>query len=140
MLELTINNEVGEMEALAPFVEEMGNEFALDMAFILEVQLVLDEAVSNVINYAYSDCTGKPICLQADMVEATNGHRQLVIRMIDQGVAFDPITNAPVVDGTQTIEERPVGGLGIFLIQQIMDEVRYSRVDNQNILTMIKNI
>lgn len=137
MLTLTIHNDVSEMAALEPFVEQISEEYGLDMAFSFQLQLSLDEAVSNVVNYAYGEQKGMPITIEAQ--EATVGdRRQLELRLIDNGVEFNPLAEAPEVDVTLSAEDRQVGGLGIFLIRQVMDEVSYERKSDQNLLTMIK--
>lgn len=137
MLTLTIHNDVSEMVALEPFVEQISEEYGLDMAFSFQLQLSLDEAVSNVVNYAYGEQKGMPITIEAQ--EATVGdRRQLELRLIDNGVEFNPLAEAPEVDVTLSAEDRQVGGLGIFLIRQVMDEVSYERKSDQNLLTMIK--
>jgi serine/threonine-protein kinase RsbW len=65
--------------------------------------------------------------------------RILIVEIIDDGIPFDP-TSLKKPDLTLPAEERPIGGLGIFLITKIMDSVNYTRNNNQNILTLIKNI
>lgn len=137
MLTLTIHNDVSEMAALEPFVEQISEEYGLDMAFSFQLHLSLDEAVSNVVNYAYGEQKDMPITIEAQ--DTTVGdRRQLVLRLIDNGMEFNPLDEAPEVDVTLSAEERQVGGLGIFLIRQVMDEVNYERLDGQNLLTMIK--
>jgi sigma-B regulation protein RsbU (phosphoserine phosphatase) len=69
--------------------------------------------------------------------EAGNGELKIIIS--DSGVAFDPTQKAEA-DITLTAEERPIGGLGIFLVRQIMDNVSYRRQDGRNILTLTKKL
>lgn len=137
MLTLTIHNDVSEMTALEPFVEQISEEYGLDMAFSFQLQLSLDEAVSNVVNYAYGEQKDMPITIEAQVITSED-RRQLMLRLIDNGIEFNPLEEAPEVDVTLSAEERQVGGLGIFLIRQVMDEVKYERQDGQNQLTMIK--
>ena len=139
MKSLTILNEVAEMVALEPFVDELGEEYDLDMALTFQLKLALDEAVSNVVNYAYGDQKGLPITLDAEIVETADG-RDLQIVITDQGFPFDPLAEAPEVDTTLGAEEREIGGLGIFLIRQMMDDVKYRRDDDKNVFTMTKHI
>lgn len=137
MLKLTIHNNLSEMAALEPFVDQMSEEYGLDMAFTFQLHLALDEAVSNVVNYAYGEQKDMPITIEAQEVSAGD-RRQLMLCLIDNGVEFNPLDEAPEVDITLSAEERQVGGLGIFLIRQVMDEVSYERKSGQNLLTMIK--
>ena len=84
--------------------------------------------------YAYP--SGKQ---QDILLRVTSSEQQLVFLITDQGVSFDP-TKVEDADVTLPLEERPIGGLGIFLIRQIMNEVSYERIDGQNKLIMKKNI
>ena len=73
-------------------------------------------------------------------VEAVIREKELRFILSDSGVAFDP-TAAPEADITLDVSERPIGGLGIFLVRNIMDEVTYTRSDDgKNILTTIKKL
>jgi anti-sigma regulatory factor (Ser/Thr protein kinase) len=93
---------------------------------------VLEEAFSNVIFYAFDDkdthMIGVEFILEKD---------KLTIVLKDGGKPFDP-TAKEDPDTTLSVEERPIGGLGIFLIKKMMDEVYYQRVSDKNHLTMVK--
>ena len=84
--------------------------------------------------YAYPLEEHQEIRLKASMTDG-----QLIFLLTDKGLSFDP-TNAPDADITIPIEERAIGGLGIFLIRSIMNEVSYQRLDGENRLTMKKNL
>ena len=101
---------------------------------VFNLNLVLEEAVVNVINYAYPKEEHQSIYLSA-----TQHEDSIILVLTDTGVEFDP-TMAPEADITLSAEERPIGGLGIFLIRQIMNEVRYDRIDGKNVLTMEKKL
>ena len=96
--------------------------------------MVLEEAVSNVILYAYGKEVQKEITLLANM-----SNNNLIFVLTDSGKEFDP-TKVPDADVTLSAEEREIGGLGIFLIRQIMDMVEYQRIDGKNVLTMQKQL
>ena len=76
----------------------------------------------------------------ADVAAADDGCRELKLCLLDHGFAFNPLAEAPEVDITSDAEKRQIGGLGIFLIRQMMDKLEYERVGEQNVLTMIKKI
>lgn len=139
MNSLTLKNNITELSKLAPFVEQFCEVEGIDMHHAFQIQLVLDEAVTNVVRYAYGDKTDMPITINADITDNDEG-RLLTLQIIDSGIAFNPITNAPEVDTTLSADEREIGGLGIFLIQQTMDMVDYQRAEGNNILTMQKNL
>lgn len=106
------------------------------MPLSFNINLVLEELVTNVINYAYPSTEEHSFSVTAD----GEAGGVLTLQIIDDGVPFDPLNEAPEVDVTLGVEERPVGGLGIFIVKQIMDEVSYSRTDGKNILTLQKNL
>lgn len=131
---IILSNDISEISKLNEFVEEIGNEFSLTPDVVFNLNLVLEEAVVNVINYAYPKEEHQPIYLSARLHEDS-----IILVLTDSGVEFDP-TIAPEVDITLSAEERPIGGLGIFLIRQIMNEVKYDRIDGKNILTLEKKL
>ena len=131
---IVIANNIEELPVLAEKVEELGDSWSWPLPFTMNINLVLEEAVSNIIFYAFSD-EGKhnidiTFTMQNDLVTIVIG---------DDGVYFDPTTReSPNL--SLSAEERPVGGLGIFLILKSMDSVIYKRNDNKNILTLIKKV
>lgn len=134
--ELILKNEISEVSQLEDFINFITEELQLDMSLSFNLNLALEEVVVNVIEYAYpSDETHTfSIIAQGDPGD------QLTLEVIDDGLAFDPTNDAPEVDTTLGVEERPIGGLGIFLVKKIMDEVTYQRTNNQNVLTMKKKL
>lgn len=131
---LVIKNDISEINKLAFFIEELGEEFGLTPNMVFNLNLVLEEAVSNVILYAYPKETQQEIVLTANKSD-----KNLIFVLSDTGKAFDP-TQVPDADVTLSAEERQIGGLGIFLIRQIMNEVKYQRIDGKNSLTLIKQL
>ncbi|MBR5465419.1 MAG: ATP-binding protein [Alistipes sp.] len=119
---------------MATFLEEMGEELNLSPEVSFNIHLALEEAVSNVIMYAYPQGEEHAFALTVRHVD-----NRLIFKIIDTGKEFDP-TRQPDADVTLSLEERPIGGLGIFLIRRIMQAVEYRRVGDKNILTMVKVI
>lgn len=130
--ELILQNEISEISKLPSFIEAIGEELELPPSLTFNFNLVLEEAISNIIFYAYPNQTGKEISVQAATVA-----NSLVFTLTDSGQAFDP-TQVEDDDITLSAAERPIGGLGIFLIKQIMDKLEYRRTDGKNILTLEK--
>jgi anti-sigma regulatory factor (Ser/Thr protein kinase) len=131
---LILQNEVAEISKLAIFIEELGEEFGLSPELVFNLNLVLEEAVSNVILYAYPKEEHQIISLIARKKD-----NQLIFVLTDSGKEFDP-TQAPDADITLSAEDRPIGGLGIFLIRQIMNTVEYQRIEGKNVLTLGKEL
>ena len=131
---LILQNEVAEISKLAIFIEELGGEFGLSPELVFNLNLVLDEAVSIVILYAYPKEEHQTISLIARKKD-----NQLIFVLTDSGKEFDP-TQAPDADLTLSAEDRPIGGLGIFLIRQIMNTVEYQRIEGKYVLTLGKEL
>lgn len=131
---IILANDIAEISRLAQFVDEVGEEFSLTPDVIFNLNLVLEEAVANVINYAYPKEEHESIYLSAKLQEGS-----IVFVLTDTGKEFDP-TMAPEADITLSAEDRPIGGLGIFLIRQIMNEVKYERIEGKNVLTLGKKL
>ena len=130
---ITLPNDIATITQLSEFVETVCEEKGLDMALTMNLNLALEEAVVNVMSYAYPDSQGD---VKVDIII---DDQKVVSILTDSGIPFDP-TQKGDVDTTLPAEERPIGGLGIHLVKQIMDKVSYQYVDNQNILTLEKNI
>ena len=131
---LILQNEVAEISKLAIFIEELGEEFGLSPELVFNLNLVLEEAVSNVILYAYPKEEHQTISLIARKKD-----NQLIFVLTDSCKEFDP-TQAPDADITLSAEDRPIGGLGIFLMRQIMNTVEYQRIEGKNVLTLGKEL
>jgi anti-sigma regulatory factor (Ser/Thr protein kinase) len=100
----------------------------------MNINLVIEEAVSNIIFYAFNDNNKHEIRISISLND-----KMLTIKITDSGMPFNPLLQQQP-DISLPAEERPVGGLGIFLMSQIMDEINYTRQKNQNILTLQKSI
>ncbi len=131
---LTLPNDVNTIPQLNEFVDMVCEEAGMDMATTMSLNLALEEAVVNVMSYAYPQGTVGTVDIDAE----ANG-QEIAFILSDSGSAFDP-TQKEEVDTTLSAEERSIGGLGIHLIRQIMDDVKYERKDDKNILTLTKKI
>ena len=120
------------LEKLLDFIKEATEKHGLNSKNVRQILLASEEAIVNVINYAYPEKMGD-IEITHDVMD--NG--KLVIEIIDWGVPFDP-TLIKEPDINASLEDRKVGGLGIYMIRRIMDEVTYKREGNRNILKLIK--
>ncbi len=129
--ELHLTNDVSQVVALGEWVEHLGEELSLNPADVFQLNLALEEAVVNVMNYAYPGQVDMPIVLCATTDEGGG----IVFSLTDNGVPFDP-TKAEAPDITLSAEQREIGGLGIFLVEQLMNRVAYERRGESNVLTM----
>lgn len=134
--ELTVRlvNRLEEIERLAAAVEAFGAAHGLPDSVVFALTLSLDEVVTNVISYAYADVRDHPINvhlrLAGDVVHA---------EVIDDGRPFNPI-DVPAPDLDAPIDKRRIGGLGVHLVREMMDELDYRRENGRNILALSKRV
>ena len=131
---IILANDISEISRLYEFIDELGSDFSLSPDIVFNLNLVLEEAVVNIINYAYPKEDHESIYLSAKMHEGS-----IVLVLTDTGKEFDP-TAVPEADVTLSADDRQIGGLGIFLIRQIMNEVKYERIEGKNVLTLEKKL
>ena len=132
--DITLHNDVDEVPLLADFVDEVCELVSFDTVTAMQMNLALEEAVVNVMNYAYPKGTVGTI-----QIEAAANVKRLKFIISDNGMPFDPTSHRPA-DTSLSAEERPIGGLGIHLITQLMDSINYERKDDKNILTLRKKL
>ena len=131
---ITLPNDVSEVPRLAEFVDSVCEAMDFDMGTTMQLNLAIEEAVVNVMNYAYPSGTKGDVTIEAQANE-----KRLKFVITDQGMPFDP-TAKKEVDTTLSAEERSIGGLGIHLVRQIMDSINYERVGGTNVLTLRKKL
>lgn len=132
---LTLHNDIRETPRIADFMDDIIGETGIDIGLASSLNLALEEAVVNVMNYAYpKDQTG------SIAIEAYADENCVKFVITDNGMPFDPTTGGDEPDITAGIEDRNIGGLGIFLVMHLMDDVKYKRVDSHNVLTLVKTL
>ena len=132
--ELKLKNQVGELERVNRFIEEIGNELGLSMELRMNMNLVMEEMVSNVIFYAYP----KGVEAEIELVAECDG-KELSFVLSDSGKEFDP-TLKEDLNLDINPSEREIGGMGIYIVKNIMNKVSYKRLEGKNLLTMKKEI
>ena len=132
--ELKLKNQIGELERVNQFIEDIANELGLGMELRMNLNLVMEEMVSNVIFYAYPKGSEAEI----ELIAESDG-KQLSFVLSDNGKEFDPTLKE---DANPDINpaEREIGGMGIYIVKNIMNEVSYQRLEGRNLLTMKKDI
>ena len=131
---LRLASLLSELPRLAVEVARLGREHDLPEAVVSDLTLALEEAVSNVIRHGYGD---RPDGLISVMFRATG--ESIVATVEDAALGFDPLKH-PEPDLSVPVEARPEGGMGVYLIKRLMDEVDYRRNDGRNVLTLTKRI
>jgi len=137
MAELTtliLKNDLAEVERVASFISALCEQHAVPPELEYDLNLALDEIITNVIKHAHSDGGEHPFT-----VRVTLSDEEFVAQVEDAGVEFNP-TKHPPPDLDSPIEQRRIGGLGIYLVQQIMDSMEYERTAGKNLVTLRKRI
>ena len=129
---IIMRNDIQQIPTLAEWVDELGIPMELNMP----INLALEEAVSNVMLYAYPGRNDGKVFVEFAKAKDEQGEK-LIFTISDSGIPFDP-TAKPEADITLSAEDRAIGGLGIHLVRKLMDEIRYERQDEKNILTLVK--
>ena len=131
---ITLPNDIAAVPQLTSFVDNVCSRLNIDGSTVMQMNLALEEAVVNVMNYAYPSGTQGEITLLAEA-----DTRQLKFILTDSGKPFDPTTHAEV-DTTLSAEKRGIGGLGIHLMRRYMDSINYERIGDQNVLTLCRKL
>jgi sigma-B regulation protein RsbU (phosphoserine phosphatase) len=131
---LVLPNDVQAVPPLNEFIDGICEVLEFDMTLTMKMNLAIEEAVVNVMNYAYPEGTTGYVD-----IDAMANDERLRFVISDSGVPFDP-TGKEEADTTLSAEERPIGGLGIYLVRQLMDGVNYERINGKNVLTLDKTL
>ena len=124
--------------SVSSFADELAaycEKHDVPMAVLLAFQVALDEVLTNIIDYAHPE---HPVSLIAIHVSTPPGGLEITIE--DNGIAFNPLESDADPDLEQSLEERPIGGLGIHLVKSLMDTLEYRRQNNRNRLTLSKSL
>lgn len=134
-IRLSIINQIEEIRKVETFSEKMAEKWNLPTEDIHKINLVLEEVVSNIINYGYEDRHSHHISITAAFE-----NNRAKIRVKDDAKPFNPLEQSDPETENVSLEEREVGGLGIFLVKKMMERVSYSRTAGHNILILEKQI
>jgi serine/threonine-protein kinase RsbW len=134
MAKLSVENRIAELTRIEKFISHFSLENNLTPKINFELNLILEELITNLIYYGFPDNGSHIIDIMAD-IEDDN----IRVHIIDDGIEFDPL-NYKAVSPETPLHDKPVGGLGIFLVKQKVNEIHYQRKENKNILSLIRKI
>ena len=132
-LSLRLPATLDSLSKLEQTVGSLAQSEAWASSLEYQIKLVLDELSSNIIKYGYGDGDSGEI-----EIELTPGPETITIDITDDGLPFDPLTEGPPTDTESTLENRPVGGLGIHLVRTLVDKADYRREGGKNRMTLVK--
>ncbi len=133
--EIEVDATLDNLDTVIGFVEEALGEAGCPMKIIMKVLVSLEEVYVNVANYAYGNELGK--CWVSLDINSTETGGMARIKVRDKGQAFNPMEKENP-DITLSADERPIGGLGIFMVKNIVDSIEYEYLSGENVLTMEK--
>ena len=132
--EIIIKTKISEINKVADFIAEIGKKYQVDDQFVFDVSVALDEVINNIISYG---CNGNP---DFDIkIEFLFKKKLLCVIVSDEGKLFNPL-KIENPDLSKSIEDKPIGGLGFFLVKKLMDSVEYKSEENKNILFLYKKM
>ncbi len=131
---LVLKNDVSELERVMSYVSELCIQKSIPPDIEYDLNLALDELIINVAKHAYPEGEEHRFTVQVTMDD-----KEFVARIEDDGIEFDP-TQYPNPDLDAPLEERKEGGLGIYLVRQIMTSVEYQRLSGKNVVTLRKKL
>jgi anti-sigma regulatory factor (Ser/Thr protein kinase) len=133
---LTLNMEarLDEIERIHTAVDILAEAEGWEPELLFQIKLVLEEMGTNIVKYGYDE-GGE----QEFRITLMSESRALTMEIMDNGKPFDPFADSPPPDLDSSVEERPIGGLGVYLVRKLMDEAHYRREDGMNKVTLIKH-
>lgn len=129
----TFKASLDHLREMLGFIKREATLNGFDDRSLNRIELASEEVLINIIQYGYPKRDG---IVEIDC--QTSGKAGIKIVIKDQGVPFNPLENKPDYDIEAGVDERPIGGCGIFFITNLMDEVKYDRVRESNVLTLVK--
>ena len=132
---ITIKNQLPELERIMALIDDLAGKWKLPSKTVMEINLVVEELVTNIIFYAFDDKDEHQITIDFSLEK---DELQILVR--DGGKPFNLIELKDEDEFNKPLEERKIGGLGIHFIKSMMDKISYERKENQNIVSLTKKV
>ena len=133
MAKIILPAELENLELMIRFIKNSAEKRGFSSKEMNRIQLAVEEVLVNIISHAYPDDSG-----DIEITYYIREDKGLVVEVVDWGIPFDPLS-VPEPDIEASLEDREIGGLGIHIMRNIMDEVYYERAEHRNILTLVKH-
>ena len=131
MKRISLTPDLSSITELEQSLEDFASAHELDVGLQNRLNLMLEELITNSVNYSLKAVSGPELALSLSLED-----QFVVTRLEDNGPAFNPFSDAPEADTTSSLEDRPIGGLGIYLTKKFADEYSYERVGECNRVTL----
>lgn len=135
-MKLLLKNELSELARLSEGLEDFGRTHSLPARTVQELNLALDELVTNTITHGFAAHGEGEHRIEIEILHGPSG---IDVTLLDNGKRFNPF-EAPDPDITASLEDRPIGGLGVFLVKQLMDGMDYVYEAGRNCVRLHKNV
>ena len=136
MREMTVRAAADQIDRVMDFVNGQLAELGCPEEVRIDIDVAVDELFGNIVAYAYGP-EGGPVTVR---LEAEGSPPAVALTFVDSGVPFDPLAEERPDTTALPARERPVGGLGLFMVRKLMDSLAYTYRDGQNVLTVRKTI
>ena len=131
---LSVDSSTEHLSEVRDFVAEHAGNIGLSDKEISEIRLAVDEAYTNIIKHAYKNTPSKPVTIELGF-----NRSQLWISILDEGESFKP-DDYKEPDIRKRVKNKQRGGMGVYLINRLMDQVQYNRKGHMNEIRMVKNL
>ena len=134
MKQIKVKADTAELDNVLSFADTILEELGCSVKAQMQIDIAIEEIFVNIAHYAYPEAEGEAVIY----VEPGESGSSVTITFEDEGIQYDPLKNEDP-DITLSAEDRPIGGLGIFMVKKSMDEVSYEYMDGKNRLTIKKS-
>ena len=134
MKQIKVKADTAELDNVLSFADTILEELGCSVKAQMQIDIAIEEIFVNIAHYAYPEAQGEAVIY----VEPGEGSSSVTITFEDEGIPYDPLKNEDP-DITLSADDRPIGGLGIFMVKKSMDEVSYEYKDGKNRLTIKKS-
>lgn len=134
MKQIKVKADTAELDNVLSFADTILEELGCSVKAQMQIDIAIEEIFVNIAHYAYPEAEGEAVIY----VESGDGSSSVTITFEDEGIPYDPLKNEDP-DITLSADDRPIGGLGIFMVKKSMDEVSYEYKDGKNRLTIKKS-
>lgn len=132
--EIEVPADMEHLDDIMGVIRELLDKVSVSESERMKVEVCVEEMYTNIASYAYENEDGKA----AVTCKLTDNPKEIVVCFSDTGKAYNPLLKADP-DINASVEDRPIGGLGIYMTKKMMDNVSYEYIDNKNVLTISKN-